>query len=456
MQALSTTPTTYALINWTVAGTSTTFSTRVYSNITWPLSSLSTTRDDNVGIDAVVTNIQGGGAYTAINVVGYSMTTGAQLWNTTVQNEFEYSGSCCIADHGLIAVCSSTGHWLAWNLATGALAWTGQEMDYPWGASAFGAYAVQSAYGLFYWETYDGIYGYNWTNGQIAWHFKAQANYPFDTNYYDNGTALNPFDEGAMVAGGMIYSYNNEHSAINPVARGWNLYTVNATTGAEVWNCSTPGGIGAISDGYMFADSYYDGYMYVFGRGQSATAVTATPEGTSVLIQGTVLDKSPSDQGSTTNPTARLDSPTNVPCVSDASMSSYMNYLYMQIPIPSGYSVTGVPVQLYATDQSGNTISIGTTTTGGLTGFNYAWTPPSSGLWTIQAVFAGDDSYGSSFAGTGAIYNAPAATPTPAPTTISQSNLATTTDIMTYIAVVGIAIIIAIAIATVLLLRKRP
>jgi hypothetical protein len=330
-------------------------------------------------------------------------------------------------------------------------------MDYPWGASAFGAYAVQSAYGLFYWEAYDGVYAYNWTNGQIAWIFHGVADNQYDTNYYDNGTAQYAFDEGAMVADGMIFTFNVDHSPISPVTRGWNIYAINATTGAGVWNLTTPGGVGAISDGYMFADDYYDGYLYVYGIGQSATTVTATSEGNSVLIQGTVLDKSPGDLGSYTNPTARTDFPNMIYCVSDASMTTYMNNIYAQIPIPFGYNVTGIPVLLYATDQSGNTISIGTAYTGGLSGFAYQWTPPSSGLWTIRAVFAGDDSYGSSFAGTAAIYNAPTATtsPTPIPTATPTSNLATTTDIMTYIIIGVIAIIIAIAIVGALILRKH-
>ena len=32
---------------------------------------------------------------------------------------------------------------------------------------------------------------------------------------------------------------------------------------------------GAIADGYLTAANSYDGYMYVFGKGKSATTVTA-------------------------------------------------------------------------------------------------------------------------------------------------------------------------------------
>jgi hypothetical protein len=175
--------------------------------------------------------------------------------------------------------------------------------------------------------------------------------------------------------------------------------------------------------------------------------------GNSIVIQGSVLDKSPGDLGTYTNPVARTDFPTNVPCVSDESMQTYMDYLYMQIPIPTGYSVTGVPVQLYATDQNGNTISIGTTTSD-LNGFRFSWTPPSNSLWTIQAVFPGTDAYSSSYAGTSAAYNVVSASATPT-TTLAPSNAATSSELITYVIAGVIAIIIAIAVLGVLILRKH-
>ncbi len=49
-----------------------------------------------------------------------------------------------------------------------------------------------------------------------------------------------------------------------------------------------------------------------------------------------------------------------------------------------------------------------------------------------------------------------AAAPTAAPTPVAQTNLATTSDLMTYMVVGIIAIIIAIAIVGVLILRKHP
>ena len=447
----NTTVPNYRLINWTTTGTSTNFTSRIASNITWPWSSIPTTVDFNVGIAALVSGITQSGARVGLNVQGASLKTGQLLWNSTVMDEPQYSGSCQVADHGKVAVLSSRGYWVAWDLNSGNLAWKGQVMDYPWGATAFGAYSVQSAYGLFYWEAYDGIYAYNWNDGKIAWHFKSPALYPFDTNYYDNGTAQNPFDEGAVVAGGMIYSYNNEHSAISPIARGWKMFCVNATTGEGIWNITTPGTCGPIQDGYMVGASFYDGYMYVFGKGRSETTVsaplTAIAIGQSAVITGTVMDKSPGDLGTYSNPMARTDFPEKIPCVSKESMQTYMDYLYMQIPIPAGYTVTGVPVTLLTIDSSGNVINIGTTTSDMSGKFAFAWTPSAEGTYKVTATFAGDDSYGSSWDETAVAVG-------PAPATPTTPEIPTPPDYTMTIIASAIAVIIAVAIA-VLILRKR-
>ena len=44
-------------------------------------------------------------------------------------------------------------------------------MDYPWSSASFGAYALQSAYGLLFREAYDGVYAFDWETGKIAWKY---------------------------------------------------------------------------------------------------------------------------------------------------------------------------------------------------------------------------------------------------------------------------------------------
>jgi hypothetical protein len=202
---------------------------------------------------------------------------------------------------------------------------------------------------------------------------------------------------------------------------------------------------GAAADGYLTTASSYDGYMYVFGKGKSKTTVeaplTAVPKGQGILIQGSITDQSP----------AQPDSP----CISKESMATYMEYLHMQKPIPSGYKVTGVPIQLLAIDANGHVIDIGTMTSDVGGTFKSAWTPPDEGLYTITANFVGDDSYGSSWAETGlSVGPAPAASPTVTTTPISFDAINNT--VMTTVIGGVIAIIIAIAIVGLLMLRKRP
>ncbi len=449
----------YALINWTTVGTSSTFASRIISNTTYAMSSLPGLIDFNAGLGATVTGITSPASGTPLqtNIIGYNLETGQQLWNVTV-NEINYTPGCNVADHGRVAVLMMDGYYDCWDLKTGNLVWKSELMDYPWGQASFGAYAVQSAYGLIFREAYDGVYAFNWTNGDIAWHCETPTPAAFETPYIDNGTSVYSFQSGGEVADGKLFVFNNEHTPTLPLARGYCTYAINVTTGKIVWSIDAYATPGAVAFGYLTAGSAYDGYMYVFGKGQSATAVTAplttVPQGTSVLIQGTVMDESPA-----TTTSAYYAPGQPVPCVSDASMSTWMEYLYMQAPIGGIWgnaTITGVPVTLTATSSTGTVYNIGTVTTNGYFGtFTTTWTPPAAGLYTISAVYAGDDSYGSSAASTGLSVAAPVATPTPTPTATPPSNLATQADLMTYIVAVGIAIIIAIAIVGALILRKH-
>jgi hypothetical protein len=199
-----------------------------------------------------------------------------------------------------------------------------------------------------------------------------------------------PFFTNSYIADGKFYIGNGEYSPTEPLMRGWKLHCINATTGEGLWNITGGGSVGPIADGYLTFDNRYDGYMYIYGKGKSATTVTApdvaVPKGTAITIKGTVLDQSPAEPGAA--------------CVSKESMATYMEYLHMQKPIPDGYTVTGVPVMLLAFDSESNVINIDTTTTDMSGKFAYAWTPPDEGLHKITATFLGDDSYGSSGAST--------------------------------------------------------
>jgi hypothetical protein len=132
-------------------------------------------------------------------------------------------------------------------------------------------------------------------------------------------------------------------------------------------------------------------------------------------------------------------------------MSEWMLYVYKQFARPA--NATGVPVSIYVLDSNNNYRQIGNTTSDADGFYSFQWSPDIPGKYTVYATFGGSKAYYGSYAETSFAVD-PA--PTAAPTVVPQANLATTADLMTYMAVVAIAIIIAIAIATVLILRKRP
>ncbi len=156
----------YRLINWTTAGTSTNFTSRIVSNTTYARSSLPSVIDWSVLLGAQVSGVTIAGAYSGIAAQGFDVLTGQSLWNSTMNDETLYSGSCTEADHGKVVALSQHGYFVAWDLRTGNVAWKSEMMDYPWGQSAFGGYSAQSGYGMFFRESYDAVYAYNWSNAR--------------------------------------------------------------------------------------------------------------------------------------------------------------------------------------------------------------------------------------------------------------------------------------------------
>ena len=425
------------LIHWSIDGSSTDFSSRIISNITFPLSSIGTADYEsmiavtNQGINSNATGIS-----VATRLIGVSLETGKVLWNVTTETtsgtQAAFSGSTAVADHGKYALRLNDGYWHCWDQRTGQQLWTSEMTSYPWGV--FGAYDVQSAYGLLYYNQYDGIHAWDWETGKLVWSFHAPAN-PYETPYqgqYAWGT-------GAIIGDGKIYAYTCEHSPSSPVTRGWRIFCINATSGQGLWNITGPMCPGLIADGYLTATNQYDGYLYVFGKGKSSTTITAPQitisQGKGVILSGSVLDQSPAQPGT--------------PCVSKESMSAWMEYLYMQKQIPA--DVIGVPVSLDALDPNGNSIHITTVTTDISGTFGYTWIPDIPGEYKVTATFTGDDSYGSSWAQTyvSTEDQAPEATATP----LAQ---AATPPYEIYIVGSAIAVIIAVAIVGLILVRKKP
>ncbi len=447
----------YRLINWTTAGSSTNFATRIFSNVSWPTNMApggqGLSADFNTGVavgtvagiygsnsnGAAVTGGDFGlasGAY-GTRIVGISLITGQVLYNFTTTDTSFQPGANSYVD-GKLLMPMDMGILNCYDVLTGKLLWTSHDFDYPWGA--FGAYNAEGAYGLYYWQTYDGVVAFNVSTGQRQWKFQAPAP-AFETPYtMSNGSSQYAFFGAAQIADGKIYTYNTEHTASQPITRGWKLYCIDAYTGEGLWNITGPMQPGAISDGYLTAGNAYDGYMYVFGKGQSATTVSApqtqiTTE-TNVIISGTVLDQSPGQPGT--------------PCVSKESMTGMMEYIHMQHQMPA--DVIGVPVSIDAVDPNGNSVHLGDAVSDASGTFSYVWTPTVEGNYKITATFMGDDSYGSSWAETHAtVVNAPATSPSPSQVNFDSVNSNITTTIIAGV----VAIIITVLLVGLLILRKK-
>jgi hypothetical protein len=452
----------YRLVKWSTAGSSRSIGSRVISNTTYARRSFTDTDyadnaevayrfcrtaliDFNVGVGVTVGGMGWESptrVYEAMRIHGYDLETGAEKWDIIVDEPL-YSRSVYVADHGKIAVLTQNGYFYAYDLEDGSFVWKSETMDYPWSSAGFGAYAIESAYGMFFRQAYDGVYAFNWDDGTIEWHYQAPSDAVYESPYInEDGSGVYPFNGGAMIADGKMFVYNTEHTASWPMTRGWGLHCIDIFTGELVWKIGNPMTYGAVADGYLTAANSWDGYQYVFGKGKSETTVTApdvaVPKGTAITIKGTVLDLSPAQEGT--------------PCVSADSMSLQMEYLHLQRPIGGIWeneTITGVPIILTAMAEDGSYVDIGTTTTNGYYGtFGVEWTPPDEGKYEILAVFAGDDSYGSSGATT-------YVTVGPAPEEVDldpvEGSVSTVEEsissLTTYVIVILVIVIIALVIA---------
>jgi len=151
------------------------------------------------------------------------------------------------------------------------------------------------------------------------------------------------------------------------------------------------GGDPIMGDSVIAMYNSYDQRIYAIGKGPSTITATSPlmgmPLGTSVLIQGTVMDMSPG----TNDDTMKLRFPNGVPVISDASMSDWMGYVYKQFPKP--IDATGVQVKLEAYDPNGNYQNLGTTTSDANGIFGFAFEPEVPGTYWISATFEGSNGY---------------------------------------------------------------
>ena len=399
--------------------------------------------DDNTGLVVCFDDSAAGYIVTTT----YNETNGALIANGTLGHYMVGLDTCC-ADGNIYYSCNDLNEY-AVSLTTGQVVWTSsaQAINYPWGEDE--SYSASSAYGIFYAGFVDGhVYAWNDSTGKLLWTF-----YSGSSNYTEWGTW--PCWGNIVIADGMLYFATGEHTVPNPIPYGYSLYCINATTGAVIWNLPnfttyTFASVGfgdGISNGILFYQNMYDGCLYAFGQGPSATTISAPGSGViagqPMTITGTVTDQS---TGQTT-----LGIPEQgTPAIADKDQSEWMAYLFENAPLPT--DATGVPVTLTVTDSNHNQYDIGTTTSNAMGTYGLTYTPTISGNFTVTATFAGSGAYYGSSATTYFCASPATAASTPTPV----SGLATASDVTYGMIAVIIVIIIAIAIVGLLLLRKKP
>jgi hypothetical protein len=340
---------------------------------------------------------------------GYSLKTGEQIWETEPESQMQFYGLSTADD-----TCIYQGNFIS----------------YGYGGE---------------------VTAYNITTGEMSWKYIAEnENMECPYGNYPIGVAA--------CADGKLYLTTSEHSSTQPLFRGAALRCINATDGSEIWKILEWGagmaaGTGVfIADGYLLNLNSYDQCLYCYGKGPSATTISApqiVPSlGDSVLLTGTVTDQTESGRFNTN---LLLEfSLKDTPAVSDESMQSWMEYMFMQQSKPT--DATGVPVSIDTIDPNGNYQHIADVTSDATGQYAYAFKPEVPGTYQIIATFAGTISYYGSSGQTYLAVGEPEATAAPYPETVLPPT-------ETYFAISTAAIIAAIAIVgaiIVLVLKKRP
>jgi hypothetical protein len=392
---------------------------------------------------------------------GYSAEDGRQLWITNrtltpfTRDQVTKSG------FGMYYyIESATGKIRAYSLDTGKLLWGPVQLSGDNGAvpvpnayNSIGGYQTEIADGVLYIMGFGGdIWAINALNGKQVWYTstnKLLGEAGSDTPY---GVWPLWVFSGGSIAGG-VYFLNVGHEYSPPLFRGAKQLAINITNGELVWEISgfDVTNAATIVDGYVTVLNAYDNQLYTYGKGPSKLTVTAPQVGvtteTPVVIRGAITDIA----AGTKQEAQAANFPNGVPCVSDASMSRWMEYVYMQQPMPT--DVKGVPITISVLDSNGNYRQIGTTTSDGSGMFTFTWTPDIPGDFTVVASFEGSESYWPSSAET-SFHATEVSKATTAPLEIPQS----AADLYFIPAIAGIfvLIIIVLVLLVIMMTKKRP
>jgi PQQ-like domain len=369
---------------------------------------------------------------------GIDAKTGQVLWgpiNQTIPN-LQDVAVLATGDDVYVLHDKDTNEAYGYSLKTGNLLWGPVQL--PGNALSHLSRSAEIAYGkVFIWDFGGYVNALNATTGKIEWTFVPRSA-GFNTGY-----GVYPLWYTGSICDGKLF-LSESHMYNPPMFPGAQRLVIDCNTGKLVWSILAFDGRvpAAHADGFMVEWNSYDSQIYSYGKGQTTATIEASPKvsvfGSSVLVEGTVMDESPGTKNS--DRIARF--PHGVPAVSDGNMSTWMEYVYMQQPKPA--DIVGVEVVVEVLDSNHNYYEVGRTTSDENGFFKLAFTPQVPGEYSIYARFAGSESYWPSSAVTAInVEEAPAATATPSPAPASLADqyiLPGIGGIIAAIAIVGIVL----------------
>ena len=343
-----------------------------------------------------------GGTTNGWLVVGaMDKNTGAQLWARNIT----YSESATMLPYTRTEMGIQDGLWInanmenficeAWDTRTGTKAWTteltGDNGAQPHYFDQFNLRWSPGDEGISFYRGYGGdIWCIEHEDGNVRW-------YTNTTKLIGAPTAECPYNvwllwvfECDCITNNVAY-FPIGHEYNPPMFPGAQMLAVNVTDGSLVWS-ELGMYIRSTSAAYdtVLSLNAYDNQIYAWGKGASALSVAASPKvtvnGESVIIEGSVTDIS----AGTNRDDVAANFPNGVPCVSDESMSKWMEYVYMQQAEPE--DVEGVEVAVHILDPNGDWYSA-TVTTDSNGMFSHMWTPAIVGEYHVTAMFEGSNSY---------------------------------------------------------------
>jgi hypothetical protein len=385
---------------------------------------------------------------------GLDAETGELLWGpinstrtawTKISGDL-YVGTGPAGDGVWVEYISETASWDAYSLTTGKHVWGPVSGGHN--SQSFNSIHSDIAYGTLYTADYGGyVNAFNITTGKLLWTWNTGSS-GLDTPYGNY-----PVLHIDAIADGKVYVMGG-HTYSPPLYHYAKLYCLNATTGVQIWNINdyttANGPEAAIADGILLEPNAYDNQIYAFGKGPTKLTVNVPAVGVTtsapITISGAIIDISPgADQLAVAK-----NFPNGLPCVSDASMTGFMEAVYQQQTMPT--NLTGVPVIINVVDSNGNYRTIGTTTSNAYGTYSLTWTPDISGDYTVITTFAGTDSYYSSEASAAFHASEQAATLTTQPTQTPSA-----ADLYFIPAIVGVIIaIIVVGAVLAMLVSKKP